>query len=91
MAITPQLRGQIQMKGEWPYFFAKGKRPLAQETIQQMLSLMSNGSGRTVLAYVLTFVGVIGFPSKTHLDFTPKVNAELGRILPLPEDFKVRL
>ena len=89
-SVTTELRGKIQRAGHWSNLFAKGKRPLTKAKVNQFINLMTDGSGRTVMAYLLTFVGVILYPSGLHLDFSPEVHVKLGRSFPLPEVYKVR-
>ena len=89
VSITKELRGAIQKKGSWPFWFAKGMRPLQETTVNKMKDLMVSKNGRFVLGYVLAFVGVIIYPQASYLQFPEKVHSTLGKAFPLPESYRV--
>ncbi|XP_034240412.1 uncharacterized protein LOC117644858 [Thrips palmi] len=90
MEVVPpstELRGALQKKGSWPFYFAKGMRPLDKKTLSHLRGLMTSHNSFTVLFYLLTYVGVIMYPEGCYITFTDEVYSKLGKLFPLPESY----
>jgi len=82
------LRGQSHKQGTWPHLIASGKRPVEIRSIQNLVEYMSDSSAKTTLAFVLTFIGVVQWPTLMHLEFADNVLQVLNHFH-LPPEYKV--